>query len=250
MPNRILRDWTDSEAVNQLSWQAEVFFVRLIMKVDDYGRYPAGPKFLRSLLFPIRDDLRDADMTRLLAECEKAGLIAVYTQTGKSFLEIVNFGQRARSRSKYPPPPIDGHLRANVRDPPSSARKCPPYAHAHSEAHSEAQAHAEDHHDPPIGGKPARMTPGDDDTDQRIRRHIGGMTSVLWSPRVHAKFRKIVDLYGWDAAVAAVDKAVAEGASEPFSYAGAILDRGRAKNQAKSAEGDDQRRRVMEGLKL
>jgi len=83
MPNRILRDWIDSEVVNSLSWQAEIVFTRLLMKVDDYGRFPANPRLLRSLLFPLRDGLRDADITRCLVECEKAGLIAIYNIEGK-----------------------------------------------------------------------------------------------------------------------------------------------------------------------
>ena len=105
MPNRILRDWTDSEVVNSLNWQAEVVFTRLIMKVDDYGRFPANSRLLRSLLFPLRDGLRDADITRCLAECEKAGLIAIYHIEGKSYLEIRNFKQRIRNeKSHYPEP--------------------------------------------------------------------------------------------------------------------------------------------------
>lgn len=103
MPNRMLRDWTDSERVNGLAWQSEVFFVRLIMKVDDYGRFTANPKLLRSFLFPLKDCVRDADITRCLAECEKAGLIAVYQVEDKSLLEIVNFDQRLRAKvSRYP----------------------------------------------------------------------------------------------------------------------------------------------------
>jgi hypothetical protein len=113
MPNRILRDWTDSEPVNSLSWQAEVFFTRLIMKVDDFGRHPANTKLLGSILFPLKDGIRDADITRHLAECEEAGLIAVYESESKKYLEIKNFDQRLRlKKSKYPAPCLthDGQM--------------------------------------------------------------------------------------------------------------------------------------------
>jgi len=123
MPNRILRDWTDSETVNTISWQAEVLFTRLIMKADDYGRFHANPKLLRSLLFPLRDGLRDADITRWIAECEKAGLIRIYvvddkkSKDGKSFLEIENFGQRTRAeKSKFPEPPPDFEAKKEKND--------------------------------------------------------------------------------------------------------------------------------------
>ena len=107
MPTRILRDWTDSESVNKLSWEAEVFFIRLIMKADDFGRFSANPRLLKSVLFPLKDGLRDADMSRWLAECEKAGLIRVYSSlAGKFFLEIQRFQQRTRSeKSKFDNPP-------------------------------------------------------------------------------------------------------------------------------------------------
>ncbi len=39
MPNRIIREGIlTSEAVNSLSWEAEVFFRRLLSVVDDFGR--------------------------------------------------------------------------------------------------------------------------------------------------------------------------------------------------------------------
>lgn len=105
MPNRILRDWTDSESVNGLDWPCEVFFTRLIMKVDDFGRFTANPKLLRSLLFPLKDGIRETDISRHLAACEKAGLIVLYKVADKSFLEIRNFKQRTRQEvSKFPAP--------------------------------------------------------------------------------------------------------------------------------------------------
>lgn len=110
MPKRMLRDWTDSIPVNTLSVHAERFFVRLIMKADDYGRFHASPKLIRSFLFPLLvDTIRDTDCTRWLAECEKAGLLRCYQDAaGKPLLEIVNFGQRMReSRPKFPSPPDD-----------------------------------------------------------------------------------------------------------------------------------------------
>ena len=105
MPERLLRDWTDSEAVDQLSWPAECLFVRLIMKADDFGRYHGNPKLLKSLLFPLKDGLRDADISRWIAECETAGLIRVYTDkvSGKPFIEIRKYGQRLRTKkAKFP----------------------------------------------------------------------------------------------------------------------------------------------------
>lgn len=113
----MLRDWTDSDAVNQLDDGAEVLFVRLIMKADDFGRFTADPKRIRALCFPFKDGIRESDISRRLAECHEAGLIALYQVADKPLLEIVNFGQRMRDGQKAKfPGPNDG-----VRIPPRVA---------------------------------------------------------------------------------------------------------------------------------
>lgn len=108
MPNRILRPWVDSEAVNSLTEAGEVFFIRLIMCADDYGRFYGSPQLLKSYLYPLKDK-RVADISRLIAECVKAGLIADYEVSGKRYIQIVKFRQQVRRReSKFPPPQENG----------------------------------------------------------------------------------------------------------------------------------------------
>ena len=105
MPNRVLRDWTDSESIDKLSVHSERFFIRLIMKVDDYGRYTANVRMLKSLLFPLRTDVRETDITRWLAECEQSGLIVLYIVASKEYVQIENFKQQLRQKiEKYPSP--------------------------------------------------------------------------------------------------------------------------------------------------
>ena len=124
MPNRILRDWTDSEAVNSLSWQAECLFIRLIMKADDYGCFHGNEKLLKSLLFPLKDGLRDADIARWLTELSASGLIRKYSdEGGKPFIEIRNYNQRLKnSRRKFPEPPEDSR---NFPELPGTSRNFP-----------------------------------------------------------------------------------------------------------------------------
>lgn len=106
MPNRILRDWTDSKTMNSLGWQEEVLFLRLIMKADDFGCYYADSVLLKSLLFPRKDGLRTADIDRWLDSLKAAGLIRSYQVDGEPFLTIVKFGQRLRQqRRQFPGPP-------------------------------------------------------------------------------------------------------------------------------------------------
>jgi hypothetical protein len=119
MPNRILRDWTDSYTVEPLSAEGERLFVRLIMKADDFGRYHADPRLVRAGCFPLLSRLRDTDITHWIAECEKAGLILVYQSCSRSYLAIVNFKQRARAdESKFPAPDGKPKEWRPVRDGP------------------------------------------------------------------------------------------------------------------------------------
>lgn len=112
MPNRMLRDWTGSDKINTLSVQAERFFVRLIMKVDDYGCFYGDPRLLKANLFPLLlDEIRDADLLRWTAECQKAGLIVVYEENGKKFVMIRDFKQRLdKAKSKFPLPIVTDSL--------------------------------------------------------------------------------------------------------------------------------------------
>lgn len=103
----ILRDWTDSQAVDKLSVHAERFFCRLLQKCDDYGRFHADPRLLTSMLFPLKRDARDTDQTRSLDECERAGLVRCYVdRQGRQLLQVVKWKDDKKfKRSSFDPPP-------------------------------------------------------------------------------------------------------------------------------------------------
>lgn len=138
MPNRILRDWTDSYRVEALTAAGERMFVRLIMKVDDHGRFHADPRLVKSACFPLLT-VPDTHVGRWLDELDAAGLIVRYEVAGRNYLSICGFGQRLRAkRAKFPPPDgqpddwspsNDGHMtvirqtdggRVTVNRPPES----------------------------------------------------------------------------------------------------------------------------------
>ena len=109
MPNRYIREAAiESDGVNALSWQGEVFFRRLLNRADDYGRFTGNLALLRAAIFPLQlDKVREVDISRLLLECEQAGLLFRYTAAAKATL-IVNRWEQGRAKdSKYPPPPPD-----------------------------------------------------------------------------------------------------------------------------------------------
>lgn len=107
MANRVLRDWTCSETIDQLSEFAELFFTRLIMKADDFGRFYGSPKILKSQLYPLKDyNLKQVEKWR--DEVVRSGVIILYVVDGKEYLEIKDFNQRLRiMKSKFPEPLTD-----------------------------------------------------------------------------------------------------------------------------------------------
>lgn len=120
MPNRILRDWTNSERFDELSIEAEIFFVRLIMKADDYGCYHGNTKLLKSHLYPLKD-FNHVKIDKWIRELVRIEAIIFYKVEGKNFIKINEFGQRLRTmKSKFPQPEEscqtnDGQLSDNCR---------------------------------------------------------------------------------------------------------------------------------------
>ena len=107
MPNPcLLRDWTDSRKVNALDAFAERFFGRFMMRCDDFGRFHSDPLLLKSALFPLLPSVRVTDISRWSADCAAAGLIRSYVAgNGRTYLEVLNFGQRKKwMKAAHPPP--------------------------------------------------------------------------------------------------------------------------------------------------
>jgi hypothetical protein len=109
MPNRYIREAAiRSRGVNQLSWQAEVFWRRLLNVVDDFGRHHADPELLRADVFPRQlEKVRVADIERLIAECEKAVLLFRYEADSKPFLVLNQWETGRAKKSRWPDPPAN-----------------------------------------------------------------------------------------------------------------------------------------------
>jgi hypothetical protein len=104
MPNRMLRDWTDSLRFDNIDAASEQLFVRLLMKADDYGRFHAEPRLVRSMCFPLGGPNESA-VAKSISDLSQRGLISTYVAGDRQFLAIVNWGQRFRgSKPKFPQP--------------------------------------------------------------------------------------------------------------------------------------------------
>lgn len=158
MPNRYLRSsYIESEAVNSIPLEAEVFWTHLLVTVDDFGRYDASTKILRPKLFPLRlDQVSEQDIKEWLVLCDAAGLIKTYVVAGKPYLQMQKWEQGRASFSKFPQPPTsaDGceqmFTAANKCLPPHLSPTPTPtpiptttneYIYTHSAGFEESEAH-------------------------------------------------------------------------------------------------------------
>jgi hypothetical protein len=108
LPNRILREGINSSPrINSLPPEAEILYRRLLSVVDDFGRFYANLTAIRGACWP----------THLSAPCEQSvgkslticrqglkPLIRLYEANGLTYLQVTDFGQKIRSKSKFPEP--------------------------------------------------------------------------------------------------------------------------------------------------
>lgn len=123
MPTRLIRDAIlTSGRVASLSWEAEVFYRRLMSVADDYGLYDARTPILRSALYPLQlDKMSECNIQRCLSACEAAGLILLYSHNEKPYLMILGFDQQGKSMPKWPLP--NGYEVLKVSDKKYELRK-------------------------------------------------------------------------------------------------------------------------------
>ena len=107
MPNRILKDSIcTSPNIDVLSREAEVFFYRLLVQCDDYGRMDARPAILRAKCYPLQVDTVSQDtIKQWLVDLVRAELVIVYTVNGCDYVQMRTWDKHQQiraKRSKYP----------------------------------------------------------------------------------------------------------------------------------------------------
>lgn len=104
MPNRLLKEGiVDSSAIDNLTSDEEVFFYRLLVVADDYGRMDARPAILKSRCYPLKNFPKYAEkIDGMLRSLVRQSLVICYQVDGKPYLQISKWEQRVRSKEKYP----------------------------------------------------------------------------------------------------------------------------------------------------
>ncbi len=108
MPNRIIKESIcTSETLSGLSWFEEVFFYRLIVNCDDFGRFYADSRIIKGKLFPLRE-ASDKQIRSALVSLSDRGLLRIYEIDKRSYLELCTWSKHQKMRakkSKFPAPP-------------------------------------------------------------------------------------------------------------------------------------------------
>lgn len=161
MPTRLIREGkNNSAAVCALSDSGQIFYDRLLLIVDDYGRIEADVDILRAKCFAKLLDRWPTERVRTTldevcnqpSEPDNVGqcpsnnldrLVVSYRANNKNYLQVNNFGQRTRGVSKIPAP-SDGTLSDIVsQSPPNSEAYAKAYAKAEAKAEAEASLRGE-----------------------------------------------------------------------------------------------------------
>jgi hypothetical protein len=108
----------DSEAIDSLSPLAEVLFYRLLVTVDDFGRYDGRAAMIKAHCFPIKD-MPVTKCAALLQELHDSGLVVIYTVDDKPYVQMCKWDNAPRAKeSKFPPINDDAkHLHTDARNP-------------------------------------------------------------------------------------------------------------------------------------
>lgn len=155
MPNRILKEsLLRSRKVALLTAEEERLFTRLILTVDDYGRFYADPAIVKAACLPNIADTITNDLARAwLDRLDEVGLISRYVVDGEVYLVLFRATEFNKTRAKEPKfaPPEKGqrfsmlasaNIREHLQTSASIREHLRPYADADAKTDSNADADA------------------------------------------------------------------------------------------------------------
>lgn len=108
MPNRIIKESICySEDINNLTPEEEVFFYRLMVNCDDFGRCDARTQILKARLYPLKEKMKSDDIKRYLKKLSDMKMIILYCHDNITYLQLTKWERHQQVRakwSKYPAP--------------------------------------------------------------------------------------------------------------------------------------------------
>jgi len=109
---KILDSYDFSEMPNDFT---RVFWMLLIVTLDSEGRAINNPAWLRSRMFPLRDDVTNEKITDSIDWLSCRSMVVLYEVNGRSYFYVPNFkkyqsGTEKEAKSVLPAPPVAQEL--------------------------------------------------------------------------------------------------------------------------------------------
>lgn len=120
LPTRYLKPGIrDSDAIDRLTPLAETLFYRLLVTVDDFGRFDARPSMIKSQCFPVKESVTPDKCQKLMQELVDTGLMILYAVDGKQYLQLTKWDNKPRATASLYPDSADSctQVYASVRAP-------------------------------------------------------------------------------------------------------------------------------------
>ena len=157
MPNRIVKETLlRSRKVALLTAEEERLFLRLVLTVDDYGRFYADPAIVKSACLPtIADSIPSGRVAAWLDRLDEVGLIARYVVDGEAYLEVrkaTEINKPRAKESKFAPPEKGEQIsmlasdsnREHLRASANIREQMRPHSSTHSVSGTSADADAKE----------------------------------------------------------------------------------------------------------
>ena len=102
-------EFNSSESVARMSESAQLFMLKLLPEMDDYGRIAWYPKKIAGNLYPHREDIGSSEIEALASELEREDILLIYEVDGKRYACFPKWTDHQRvdrpGKTLNPPPP-------------------------------------------------------------------------------------------------------------------------------------------------
>ena len=154
MPNRIIKEsLLISESYAKLTLFERDLFIRLIVAVDDYGRFDARPAIIKGRLMPLEEKVSQQKIAQALEALAAKGLIEIYEKGGRSYLWLTGWERHQNiraKRSKFPEPEGLHTSASNCTQMQADA----PVIQSESESNPESKSESESESEPAGAWRP------------------------------------------------------------------------------------------------
>lgn len=225
MPTRYLKESIKtSDTIDHLSWFEEVLFYRLIVSVDDYGRFDGRSVVVRNMLFPLKEQITVASVEKALFKLASVNLIVLYEVDGRRYIHLPTWNDhqtapRAKN-SRFPSPDGDSENTKKVTDCEQNEPCQADAEHMHSECNANVAVIDNHNRNRIIDNRESMHALAHEGTSEQKKQKYGKFNNVLISQN---EYESLKNEYGKSTADSLIDsfscKIVSKGYKSNNHYA-------------------------------